>query len=32
MKSIIELVKTTQGYSIVEDGHEVNKISGRALK
>jgi hypothetical protein len=29
MKSVIELVKTAQGYSIVEEGHEINKVSGR---
>jgi hypothetical protein len=32
MKSVIELVKTTQGYSIVEDNIEVNKVSGRPVK
>jgi hypothetical protein len=29
MKSIIELIKTNQGYSIIEEGHEINKISGK---
>jgi hypothetical protein len=29
---VIELVKTTQGYSIVEDGQEINKITNRGIK
>jgi hypothetical protein len=32
MKSVIELVKTSQGYSIVDEGHEVNKVSGRVSR
>ena len=32
MKSVIELVKTAQGYSVVEDGHEVNKVTNRNTK
>lgn len=32
MKTIIELVKTTQGYAVLEDGHEVNKLSNRNTK
>lgn len=32
MKAVIELVKTAQGYSIVEDGHEINKVSNRSTK
>jgi hypothetical protein len=32
MKSVIELVKTAQGYSIVEDGQEINKIINRGIK
>lgn len=32
MKSVIELVKTAQGYSVVEDGNEINKITNRPTK
>ena len=32
MKSVIELVKTTQGYSIVENGQEVNKAANKNVK
>jgi hypothetical protein len=32
MKSVIDLIKTSQGYSVVEDGHEVNKVTSRNAK
>ena len=32
MKSVIELVKTNQGYSIVENGNELNKPTSKPTK